>query len=79
MRSSTEVESKKDEIRRLLKGVIEEGIAAGVFQPVDSGLASLAIFGMCLWGYQWYQPGGPLNHEELADEFSSLALNALRA
>lgn len=74
-----EVERKKDEVRKLLENVIDEGIAAGVFRPVDRGIAGLAIFGMCLWGYQWYQPNGPLSHEELGDQFAALALNALAA
>lgn len=74
-----EVERKKDEIRRLLESVIESGIATGAFRPVDARVAALAIFGMCLWGYQWYQSDGPLGHEQIADQFAALALNALRA
>jgi AcrR family transcriptional regulator len=74
-----EVEGKKDELRRMLVEVIEKGIAKGVFRAVDSQAVSLAIFGMCMWGYQWYRPDGKLTYEQLADQFAALVHQGLDA
>lgn len=73
------VEAKKDELRRMLVAVIDAGIAQGVFRRVNSQAAALAIFGMCMWGYQWYRRNGALSHTELAEHFSALLHEGLDA
>jgi hypothetical protein len=40
-------------------------------------LATLAVFGMCNWAYQWYRPGGALSPDALADFFFDLLFNGL--
>ena len=36
-----------------------EGIRTGVFRDVDPDAATLAVFGICNWAYQWWRPGRP--------------------
>jgi AcrR family transcriptional regulator len=39
-----------------ITGVIEEGIRAGRFRPVDARVAALAVIGMCNWVAWWFRP-----------------------
>jgi AcrR family transcriptional regulator len=66
------IHAKRDRYTEVKFGTIERGVAAGVFRAVDPQLAALAVFGMCNWAYQWYQPGGRLTADELADAFFDL-------
>jgi AcrR family transcriptional regulator len=71
------VEGKKAELRAMLMDVINAGIASGEFRKIDARAATLAIFGMCTWGYLWYRADGDLTPEQLAREFSDIALAGL--
>jgi AcrR family transcriptional regulator len=51
-----EIRAKRDRYERLVREALEEGIAAGQFRDVDPTTATLAIFGMCNWAYQWWRP-----------------------
>jgi TetR/AcrR family transcriptional regulator, cholesterol catabolism regulator len=73
------VAEPKAELRTMLADVIGRGVAEGVFRPVDSRSAALAIFGMCTWGYLWYKPDGRVSHEELSAEFTEIVLRGLIA
>jgi AcrR family transcriptional regulator len=37
--------------------VIDDGVAAGDFRPVDSRTAALSLLGMCNWVAWWFRPG----------------------
>jgi AcrR family transcriptional regulator len=71
-----------DESRRaVLKtvaGVIEEGVRAGRFRPVDSRVAALGVLGMCNWVAWWFHPDGRDGVESVAAQLSDMALGALQ-
>jgi hypothetical protein len=46
---------------------------------VNSRATSLAIFGMCTWGYLWYRRGDELTFEQLATIFADLAVRGVQA
>jgi AcrR family transcriptional regulator len=61
----------------LLAQILEEGIAAGEFRPVNVTVATLAILGMCNWLYEWYSPEGALSPSAIAAVYAELILNGL--
>lgn len=61
----------------LLEAILQQGIAAGEFRPVNVTVTTLAILGMCNWMYEWYSPNGALQPREIAGMFSGLILNGL--
>lgn len=72
------IDGKKADIRRLFQRTIERGQRAGEFdQDRDSTLAALGIFGMGMWTYHWYRPGGKASADDVASEFTQLVLNGL--
>lgn len=61
-----EVKALRDRYESLVVGIVERGVAAGEFRGVDKRLTTLAVFGMCNWAYQWFNPHGKLRPREIA-------------
>lgn len=68
--------AKRDALKELVT-VIESGITAGQFKPIDSQIAGLTIFGMCNWTAWWFNPSGPVPTEHVIDSVTTMALGAL--
>lgn len=52
--------------------VVQQGIEAGRFRPIDARLLVFAIDGMCNWMTKWYRPQGALRPEDIAAVFVDL-------
>ncbi len=72
-----EVIAGRDEYERQLRGIIERGIAGGVFVPCDPRLVGFAILGAMNWIPRWYSPEGERSGKEIADAFSSYLVRGL--
>jgi TetR/AcrR family transcriptional regulator, cholesterol catabolism regulator len=69
---------ERDRYDRALRELIEEGKAEGVIDAeVDPKLSAMAIFGMLNWLSAWYQPEGPNTPQQLAEQFTDLAVAGL--
>lgn len=62
-----------------IRELIDAGVAAGTFRPVDSRLATLALLGALNWTVKWFQPGGRKSATEVGREFADLLLRGLLA
>ncbi|MFJ9031016.1 TetR/AcrR family transcriptional regulator [Streptomyces sp. NPDC102274] len=58
-----------------LCSVIEEGMAAGVFKPLDPRVAALSIVGMCNWVAWWFHPGIGLDVEATTRQVAQAAVD----
>jgi AcrR family transcriptional regulator len=70
--------------RRSLDGmsrIVEEGVRAGAFRPVESHVAAFALFGMCNWVAWWYRPDrdGRQTPEMIADALVEIGMKGLCA
>ena len=65
-------------IEKIFTDILEGGIRAGEFRPVDVKVAAFAILGMCNWMYRWYSEKGSRSQEAIADIFYSLTIQGLR-
>ena len=70
--------SERDRYDRVVRDLIRAGQEEGVIDSgVDPKLAAMAIFGMLNWIATWWRPDGPSTPEQVADEFTDLALSGL--
>jgi AcrR family transcriptional regulator len=60
----------KKKIDRAFRGYIADGIADGTIRPCDPKLAAFAIAGSLNWIGHWFQPGGPMSGDAIAEEFA---------
>lgn len=72
-----EVRARRDAYEAAWQAIIADGVASGVFAPVDVRLAARLCLSACNWIPQWYDPGGALDPDSLADAFSALVLGGL--
>jgi AcrR family transcriptional regulator len=68
---------RRDDFERRFRQVIEQGIAAGVFRPVDVPIFTKALLGAHNWISVWYRPGGRLSGEEIAQQMADTFLRSL--
>jgi TetR/AcrR family transcriptional regulator, cholesterol catabolism regulator len=68
---------KRVRYREMVAEIIRRGVDEGTLRDVDVQLATLALFGMCNWSYQWYQSGGPRSSEAIADAFCEMLMRGL--
>lgn len=72
-----EVIGRRDRYESAVRGLIEQGVAAGQFRPVNAKVATFAIFGAINWIARWYRPEGALQAEELGREFAEHLVGGL--
>lgn len=69
--------AKRDEYEAYFRRLIDEGIAAGDFRPVNTKITTFAILGMLEEFDGWFDPAGPLNADQVAEVFADLVLSSL--
>ena len=75
----TSIRSKRDQYEAMVEAIVARGVSQWEFSTTNERLATLAIFGVCNWSYQWYRSGGDHTTDELADFFHDLVTNGLAA
>ena len=68
----------RDKFEALWRNVLEEGVMTKKFQCDNPALTARAILGILNWTITWYRPDGPLEIDQIADQYSDLLLNGLR-
>ncbi len=64
--------------RDLLEKAIIAGIERGIFRDVDPSIGAYAVLGVASWATYWFQPGGSLSAETVAEQFADIILNGFR-
>ncbi|ADB49265.1 TetR/AcrR family transcriptional regulator [Conexibacter woesei] len=71
------ISRKRKRYEEEVRATIRDGVEQGAFRPVDPGMATLALFGMCNWAYQWYDASGPLSARQIAHTFWDMLLRGI--
>lgn len=71
------IDSSKQRFHRMLRGLLNEGMASGQFEIADASLAASALGGMASWAFTWFQPEGRWVAESVARELAALALRTV--
>ncbi|PJJ59129.1 TetR/AcrR family transcriptional regulator [Hymenobacter chitinivorans] len=78
--SDDKLQQFKDARKTYEKGfaeLIEQGIAAGEFQPMNVSVALFTILSAVRWVELWYRPGRGITAEELEENIMTILLNGL--
>jgi AcrR family transcriptional regulator len=70
-------QATRDRYERTFRELLLSGIDAGAFAPVDVPVITAGILGIGLTVGRWYQPGGRLTPDEIADEYIRFVLKGL--
>ena len=73
-----EIRRRRREYFRKICGILESGVAAGMFRECDIELTAYGFLGMCSWTYQWY-PAMPdrISTQALAESLCRTFLQGL--
>lgn len=65
---------------QMVRDIVEEGMRNGEFaDDIPPIIATLGIYGMVHWTYQWMRPDGRLTPRQIGEIFARLALHGLLA
>ncbi|MDC3724749.1 TetR/AcrR family transcriptional regulator [Rhodococcus sp. Rp3] len=64
-------------VERLVREIVEEGVAAGVFDVDDPAETTRALLGMCQSIPRWYHAEGTLSPEAVAQKYVRIALKTV--
>ncbi|HEY0782212.1 MAG TPA: hypothetical protein VGE98_07155, partial [Thermoanaerobaculia bacterium] len=73
------IQARRDRYEQALRELVEEGMASGVFRPVDAKGTALAILGAVNWTVKWFRPEGGRAAREIGGEFAALLVRGLLA
>lgn len=73
----TEFKNARKQYEKGFAALIEQGIAAGEFQPVNVSVALFTILSAVRWVELWYRPGRELSAEELEAHIITMLLTGL--
>ena len=69
--------ARRDAYETRFRGVIDEGLASGLFSPTDSAVAATFVLTALNGLAGWYRPGGRLTPDRIADHYAELALRTV--
>jgi TetR/AcrR family transcriptional regulator, cholesterol catabolism regulator len=62
-----------------MRSAIARGEQDGTFREIDTGAATMAVFGICNWAYQWWRPGAGADPAVIAQKMWDLMIRGLSA
>jgi len=73
-----EIARRRDDYEALFRRVIDQGIDAREFRPVDARLTAMAVLSALNGIATWYRADGPLTPDQIAEQHADLFLTALQ-
>lgn len=71
------IRNRRRAYQDMLESILQEGIDAGDFVPVDVPVMAYGIVGMCAWTYQWFQSDGRLSADEVGMLYADTIIRGL--
>ncbi len=72
-----QIRVKRARYQDLVHDAITTGIRDGAFREVDPDMATMAVFGICNWAYQWWRPGSGMDSAHTAQKMWDLVIRGL--
>ena len=69
---------RRDQISNFVKGIIDQGVREGNFDPsVDASLATITVFELLNHTNEWHRPEGRLSREAVAEWYARFIIRGL--
>lgn len=78
-RNYKEIIQMRDDYESVIQGVLDQGVAEGIFAESDTKIISYAILSMCTAVCTWFKKSGRLSKETVADIYADFILKGLAA
>ena len=75
----TEILGIRHTIEDQLRGLVERGVAAGVFDTPDPRMATVALLSLGIDIARWYHDGGRWSPEDIGEQYAAMALRIVGA
>lgn len=72
-----QIRIKRDRYHQQIHNAIASGVHVGIFRDVDPEAATLAVFGICNWAYQWWRLGAGTDPALTAQKMCDLVIRGL--
>jgi TetR/AcrR family transcriptional regulator, cholesterol catabolism regulator len=72
-----DIRMKRNRYQWLIRDAVTEGIGDGTFRGVDPEVATMAVFGMCNWAYQWWRPGSGVDSALTAQKLWDIVVRGI--
>jgi TetR/AcrR family transcriptional regulator, cholesterol catabolism regulator len=72
-----QIRARRDRYQQQIHAAIAAGARDGLFREVDTQAATLAVFGICNWAYQWWRPGSGTDPALTAQKMWDLVMRGL--
>lgn len=76
-RMSLQSKLRRDSFEKLLRNILEDGVAKGEFQIADLRLSGRLILSSLNWMHRWYNPAGSRRAHEIAEEYYHLITSGI--
>lgn len=77
--SSEEIKNFQDNLDHIVRDLIAEGVKDGKIKPCAPSLVSAMLFGAFTWVPRWYKEDGKLSLEEIANLYTDILIDGVRA
>lgn len=74
-----EIVGMRRRTEEVLRGLLEDGVAAGEFSVPDVRGTAVAVLSLCIDVARWFRPGGPRTPEEIGALYAGLVLRMVGA
>ena len=64
-----QVSHRRDRIERAVTRIMHQGMEDGSIRPMDAGVAVFFLMGALNWLNVWYEPGGRMDGDRIAEQF----------
>ena len=68
---------RRDRFEGLWRGMIQDGVAVGTFDCDDPAQTARALLGVMNWTITWFNVGGSLTGQDVADQYAGLFFQGL--
>ena len=70
---------QRDAYETVYRRLIEQGVAEGLFKPLDPKVASMAVLGALNWSVKWFRSEGGRTAQQIGRQFAELLVGGLLA